>query len=91
MRYADRIKYARPEGPWLDVDERGRRVVLAADERIVLDIDGANRLLAAEGCTDLIEPHPDGTVALDSAGEVRYRFLEVDRWQRDVRIYQRVA
>lgn len=36
-------RYAPPEGPTLDVDERGRRVVVAASDRIELVIEGANR------------------------------------------------
>jgi hypothetical protein len=81
---------APPEGPRLDVDEHGRRVVLAAGDQIELVLDGANRMLLAFGACTPIPVDEDGTVTLDEAGEYRYRLVKHDRWRREVGIYTRV-
>ncbi len=81
---------ALPDGPTLDVDEQGQRIVLAADDRIRMILHGLNRLLEVFGAQDPIEVGPDGTVTLDSAGVYRYRLVERDRWRREVGIYERV-
>lgn len=92
MRYADRIKHALPDGPQLDVDQHGQRIVLAAGDRIQLILDGANQLLAAFGATDPIPVSEDGKViTLDSAGEHKYRLVEHDRWRRHIGIYERIT
>lgn len=83
-------RYAPPEGPTLDVDERGRRVVAAASDRIELVIEGANRLLKTFGAHTSIPVDEDGTVTLDEAGKYRYQLVEHDRWRRDIGIYEQV-
>lgn len=90
MRLDKQPKHPAPEGPALDVDEHGRRVVLAAGDRIELIVDGANRLLKEFGAATPIPVDEDGTVTLDEAGEYRYRLVEHDRWRREVGIYQRI-
>ncbi|TDV43701.1 hypothetical protein CLV71_115164 [Actinophytocola oryzae] len=88
VRLEEEMQYAPLPGPWLDV-EAGRRVVLKAADVIQLDLDGANRLLAAEG-GELLELEPDDTLALDSNGEHRYRLVEQDRYRPTLGVYQRV-
>ncbi|HEX6354400.1 hypothetical protein [Actinophytocola sp.] len=60
-----------------------------ADDRIALNIEGVNRLLAAEGGAAIVLL-PGDVIELDSAGEYRYRFVEHDRWRREVGIYERI-
>ena len=91
MKLADRQRFALPDGPTLDVDEHGRRIVLAASDRIQLILEGANQLLAAFGAKDPIPVSEDGKlITLDSAGEYEYRLVERDRWRRHIGIYERV-
>lgn len=91
VKLSQRLQHARPEGPHLDVVD-GRRVVLAANDRIELDVQGASRLLSQFGADDPLEVTADGTVLLDSAGEYRYRRVStIDRRRPMVGIYERVS
>jgi hypothetical protein len=80
---------APPEGPTLDVDEQGRRVVVSAGDRIELILDGANQLLRRFGARTPIPVDEDGTITLDEAGQWRYRQVGYNRL-RTVTIYERV-
>lgn len=91
MKLEEEQRYALPDGPVLDVDEDGRRVVLEAGDRISMILDGLNQMLHAFGAATPIEPDPDGTVTLDSAGVYRYRLVTHDRWRRAVGIYERIT
>lgn len=91
MKLEEEQRYALPDGPVLDVDEHGRRVVLEAGDRISMILDGLNQLLASFGANTPIQPDADGTVTLDTAGVYRYRLAEHDRWRRTVGIYERTT
>lgn len=91
MKLEEEQRHALPDGPVLDVDEHGRRIVLAAGDRISMILDGLNQMLHSFGATSPIEVGLDGTVTLDSAGVYRYRLVEHDRWRRTVGIYERIT
>jgi hypothetical protein len=70
-------RHRRPAGdetevPILDGDGRGGRAVMAAADRIELDLAAVNDLLEAMDLPP-IEPDTVGVIALDSAGLWRYR------------------
>lgn len=91
MKLEEEQRYALPDGPTLDVDAHGRRIVLAAGDRISMILDGLNRMLTAFDASTPIKVDQDGTVTLDTAGVYRYRLVEHDRWRRTVGIYERIA
>jgi hypothetical protein len=77
--------------PILDGDGHGGRAVLAAPDRIELDVAAANTLLES---LDLppIEPDGDGVIALDSAGRWRYRPVGPPQPRRpETRVYERIT
>lgn len=89
MEITQEWRYSLPDGPTLDVDEHGRRIVLTAPDRIRLDPDGLNRMLEVFGANTRVPVDEDGTATLDDAGKYRYRRVEYNRrW--NVGIYERV-